>query len=79
MKVIGTTETIKPNEVDKKYGYILGVDGYMRIEEIMDILGVSRWTVDKRCQQGIYRKFRDGAIVRICRKSFMDQCRKSEV
>jgi hypothetical protein len=79
MKIFDSAGTVKPTDSDLKYGYVVGVDGLMRIEEVLNLMSIGRTTVGERCRKGIYRKVRDRGIVRICRRSVMEHNQRGEI
>ena len=57
---------------DERFGYRFGCDGLMTVGEAARFLGMSRWTLARRIDEGRIRRGRDGRRVVICRRSVAD-------
>ena len=77
------TDTSGWTDVDRQYGYELGVDGYITIRGVSEKLEYSVGKVRQMLEAGSLRWFKDGdgprGPVRICRRSVTEYAKDREM
>lgn len=75
------TSTNALKGADKSFGYAFGCEGLVSTEEAMQILAVSRYTLDRRVADHSLRKGRHpgGGRVAFCRRSIREYLARMEL
>lgn len=77
---MGLTVVSESSPVEKKWGFVFGIEGALNIEDAMKFLGgCSRSTVDRLAEKGLIRTSKIGRRVVYCKRSLREFMKSGEV